>query len=175
MRPDDKDDRSGIIVRIRGLPWDATKQEICDFFYGVNIVNGENGIYVVNRAANKTKSLEVYIELASYVNLKRAKEICKNTKPLGVCIELASYDDLKRPQTICNGGSNFGRGPNKENCNVVDAPALSTGGPIVENQNDLNIRLQALETSVEFLRTRITVLERAGGRCTCGAMTNVIN
>lgn len=29
MRPDDKDDRSGNIIRIRGLPWDATKQEIC--------------------------------------------------------------------------------------------------------------------------------------------------
>lgn len=174
MRPDDKDDRSGIIVRIRGLPWDATEQEICDFFYGVNIKNGEKGIHVVNRAANK-KTPEVFIELASYVNLKRAKEICKNTKPLGVCIELASYDDLKRPQTICNGGNNFDRGPNKENCDVVNAPALPTGGPIVENQNDLNIRLQALETSVEFLRTRITVLERAAAQCTCGAMTNVIN
>lgn len=66
------------IIRIRGLPWNTTKQEICDFFDGVDIVNGENGIHLVTLATNNTKPLgEAYIELASYDDLQRAQTFHK--------------------------------------------------------------------------------------------------
>lgn len=66
------------IIRIRGLPWNTTKQEICDFFDGVNIVNGENGIHWVTLATNHTKPLsEAYIELASYDDFQRAQSFHK--------------------------------------------------------------------------------------------------
>lgn len=70
---DGDDDYSPYIIRIRGLPWNTTKQEICDFFDGVNIVNGENGIHLVTLATNNTKPLgEAYIELGSEEDIQRA-------------------------------------------------------------------------------------------------------
>lgn len=66
-------DDSPSIIRIRGLPWNTTTQEICDFFDGVNILNGENGIHMVTLATNNTKPLgEAYIELASNDDLQQA-------------------------------------------------------------------------------------------------------
>lgn len=37
-------DESGHTIRIRGLPFDVTKQEISDFFVDINISNGLHGI-----------------------------------------------------------------------------------------------------------------------------------
>ncbi|XP_055300954.1 heterogeneous nuclear ribonucleoprotein F-like [Sitodiplosis mosellana] len=90
-------DCNGNIIRIRGLPWNTTKQEICDFFDGVNIVNGENGIHWVTLATNHTKPLsEAYIELASFDDLQRAQTFHK--KNLGTrYIEVfeSSFDEFQ--------------------------------------------------------------------------------
>lgn len=62
---------SPYIIRIRGLPWNTTKHEICDFFDGVNIVNGENGIHLITVATNTSRPLgEAYIELATNEDLQ---------------------------------------------------------------------------------------------------------
>lgn len=227
MRPDDKDDRSGNIIRIRGLPRDATKQEICDFFYGVNIVNGENGIHSVNRATNNIKPLcEVYIELASYGDLQRAKTF--HEKSLGKQYIEVFESSFHEFQSIMNkqrgakdesprstecrnniggrnskkrnvqpngnnrmhpygrsGGKNFGHGPNKGDCDVVDAEVIPSDEqlpPTQEEYETLSLRVEALETLTNFLRNnnenfrnRITALENAGRQCDCGAMNDVIN
>lgn len=74
------DEYSPYIIRIRGLPWNTTKQEICDFFNGVHIVNGENGIHLVTLATNNTKPLgEAYIELSSEDDIQRAHTFHKKT------------------------------------------------------------------------------------------------
>lgn len=66
MRRKKGDVRSRIIIRIRGLPTEVTEQEVCDYFYGVNILNGQNGIHLVDRATINRKPFgEIYIELAS--------------------------------------------------------------------------------------------------------------
>lgn len=86
------DDDIPYIIRIRGLPWNTTKQEICDFFEGVNIVNGENGIHLITLATNNSKPLgEAYIELASNDDLQLAHTFHK--KNLGTrYIEGNSFD-----------------------------------------------------------------------------------
>lgn len=66
------------IIRIRGLPWNTTKQEICDFFDGVNIVNGEHGIHLVTLATSTSKPLgEAYIELTSSDDMQLAQSFHK--------------------------------------------------------------------------------------------------
>lgn len=71
-------DDSGNIIRIRGLPWNTTVREICDFFEGVNILNGENGVHLITLATNNSKPLgEAYIELASNEDFELAKSFHK--------------------------------------------------------------------------------------------------
>lgn len=84
MNDDDDDGGDGddgctpYIIRIRGLPWNTTKQEICDFFDGVNIVNGEHGIHLVTLATSTSKPLgEAYIELASNDDMLLAQSFHK--------------------------------------------------------------------------------------------------
>lgn len=71
-------DDSVNIIRIRGLPWNTTVREICDFFEGVNILNGENGVHLITLATNNSKPLgEAYIELASNEDFELAKSFHK--------------------------------------------------------------------------------------------------
>lgn len=66
------------IIRIRGLPWNTTVREICDFFEGVNILHGENGVHLITLATNNSKPLgEAYIELASSEDFELAKTFHK--------------------------------------------------------------------------------------------------
>lgn len=76
------DDQSGInseapLIRIRGLPFTTTKQEIIEFFDGICIRGGEDGIHFTssNFGANESRpSGEAYIELASFGDANRAHE-----------------------------------------------------------------------------------------------------
>lgn len=71
-------DDTPYIIRIRGLPWNTTKDEICDFFNGVNIVNGEHGIHLVTLATSTSKPLgEAYIELATGDDMQLAQSFHK--------------------------------------------------------------------------------------------------
>lgn len=62
------------LIRIRGLPWTATKKEIVEFFKGVNILNGENGVHLITLSGNKARPLgEAYIQLASEEDFNAAQ------------------------------------------------------------------------------------------------------
>lgn len=62
------------LIRIRGLPWSATKKEIVQFFDGVNILNGENGVHLITLSGNKSRPLgEAYIQLASEDDFNKAQ------------------------------------------------------------------------------------------------------
>lgn len=62
------------MIRIRGLPWSATKKEIVQFFDGVHILNGENGVHLITLSGNKSRPLgEAYIQLASEDDFKQAQ------------------------------------------------------------------------------------------------------
>lgn len=78
--PDNGNDmqNSANIIRIRGLPWNTTITEICDFFKGVNILHGENGVHLITLATNNSKPLgEAYIELATNDDFELAKTFHK--------------------------------------------------------------------------------------------------
>lgn len=61
------------LIRIRGLPWSTTKQDILDFFDGVHILNGEDGIHLVTLALVPNRPLgEAYIQLATQRDLELA-------------------------------------------------------------------------------------------------------
>lgn len=62
------------LIRIRGLPWTASKREILDFFNGVNILNGENGVHLITLSDNKSRPMgEAYIQLASEQDFNKAQ------------------------------------------------------------------------------------------------------
>lgn len=68
------------LIRIRGLPFTTTKQEILDFFEGINIVSGEDGIHLAAFGLHSTKPLgEAYIELASEDDYEKAQDFHKKT------------------------------------------------------------------------------------------------
>lgn len=52
-------------IRLRGLPWAVTNQEILDFLKGVNVVNGEKGIFLVTNKWDGKNTGEAFIELES--------------------------------------------------------------------------------------------------------------
>lgn len=66
------------LIRIRGLPFTTTKQEIAEFFEGINIINGEDGIHLASFGLHSTKPLgEAYIELASEDDYEKAQNFHK--------------------------------------------------------------------------------------------------
>lgn len=61
------------LIRIRGLPWSTTKQDILNFFDGVHILNGEDGIHLVTLALLPNRPLgEAFIQLATQKDLNLA-------------------------------------------------------------------------------------------------------
>lgn len=66
------------LIRIRGLPFTTTKQEIAEFFEGINIISGEDGIHLASFGLHSTKPLgEAYIELASEDDYEKAQNFHK--------------------------------------------------------------------------------------------------
>lgn len=50
------------LIYVKGLPWTANKQEILDFFDGINILNGTKGIHFVIENENRN---DAFIQLAT--------------------------------------------------------------------------------------------------------------
>ncbi|XP_031625949.1 uncharacterized protein LOC116342460 [Contarinia nasturtii] len=55
------------MVLARGFQWKVTKKDVMDFFKGINILNGENGINIM-----KNTAMEAYVELVSKSDVKKA-------------------------------------------------------------------------------------------------------
>lgn len=55
------------MVLARGFQWKVTKKDVMDFFKGINILNGENGINIM-----KNTAMEAYVELGSKTDVKKA-------------------------------------------------------------------------------------------------------
>lgn len=86
------------VLQSNGFPWSMTKQEIMQFFVGVNILNGTKGIhFIIDNRINKCNKL--YIQLATETDYRKAQ--CYNNKKLnGLNIEGNSVNILNFSQQL---------------------------------------------------------------------------
>ncbi|XP_013408423.1 heterogeneous nuclear ribonucleoprotein H3 [Lingula anatina] len=81
MNPDCKEDEEeGFIVRVRGLPWSATPEEIVKFFSDCNIPDGENGVHFTFSRDGRPSG-EAYIQLSSEEDVANA--VAKHNQHMG--------------------------------------------------------------------------------------------
>jgi len=74
------DYEDGTVVRMRGLPWSASQEEVANFLEDCNIVGGNEGIHFTY-VRDGRPSGEAYVELASADDMSRALE--KNKQHMG--------------------------------------------------------------------------------------------
>lgn len=55
------------MVMANGFRWNITKNDVHEFFKGVNILNGDDGIFIV-----KDLSMKAYIQFATKADRKKA-------------------------------------------------------------------------------------------------------
>jgi len=67
------DDESFTIVKLRGLPYEATKDNIVQFFDGLNIKEGEDGIFIAKTSVGRASG-DGYVEFVDNANAKLALE-----------------------------------------------------------------------------------------------------
>jgi len=81
-KPDtgDMDEEDGCVVRIRGLPWSASQDEVAAFLEDCNVVDGKNGIHFTY-VRDGRPSGEAYVEMASEDDLEKA--LSKNKQHMG--------------------------------------------------------------------------------------------
>ncbi|UYV77744.1 HNRNPH1, partial [Cordylochernes scorpioides] len=70
----------GCVLRVRGLPWSATKEEILNFFSDCNIVGGTEGIHMTFSKEGRPSG-EAYVEMDSEEDVRLGLE--KNNAHLG--------------------------------------------------------------------------------------------
>jgi len=65
-------DSMGFVVKLRGLPWDTTKNEIYNFLNDCNILNGERGIHIMIGHDGRPTG-DGFVELVSMNDVDKAK------------------------------------------------------------------------------------------------------
>lgn len=58
---------SPFMVLARGFQWKVSKKDVLDFFAGVKVLNGEQGVNIIKNGA-----MEAYVELPSKAERKKA-------------------------------------------------------------------------------------------------------
>ncbi|GIY06658.1 heterogeneous nuclear ribonucleoprotein H [Caerostris extrusa] len=66
-------EEEGFVVRVRGLPWSATKEEIQKFFTGVTIKSDLDGIHMTLSREGRPSG-EAYVEVETEEDLTKALE-----------------------------------------------------------------------------------------------------
>ena len=66
-----KDDPS--VIKVRGLPWEATAMDLCKFFRDCDIVGGPNGIHFCTNDRGQPSG-EAFIEMERPEDVEKALE-----------------------------------------------------------------------------------------------------
>ncbi|VDI25667.1 heterogeneous nuclear ribonucleoprotein F/H [Mytilus galloprovincialis] len=74
------EDFDGCVVRLRGLPWSATAEEVLKFLDDIAVVGGENGVHFTYSREGRPSG-ECFIELVDESNLQKALQ--KNNEHMG--------------------------------------------------------------------------------------------
>ncbi|XP_054714379.1 heterogeneous nuclear ribonucleoprotein H2-like [Uloborus diversus] len=77
---EDQDDYDPFVLRVRGLPWSATKDDIVKFFEGCKIKNEGNGIHLTMSREGRPSG-EAYVEFETEEDTNKGLE--KNNEHLG--------------------------------------------------------------------------------------------
>lgn len=67
----DQDD--GFVVKLRGLPWSATVDEILRFFKECNVKDGKNGVHMTTSREGRPSG-EAFVEFEDEGDMERACE-----------------------------------------------------------------------------------------------------
>lgn len=65
------DQDEGYVVKLRGLPWSATAQDVLEFFKGSKIVNGEYGIHMTTSREGRPSG-EAFVEFEDEDHMESA-------------------------------------------------------------------------------------------------------
>ena len=75
---DMKDDPT--VIKVRGMPWDATVMDVCKFFKDCEIIGGPRGIFMCQNDRGQPTG-EAFIEMETDDDVQRALE--KNKQNMG--------------------------------------------------------------------------------------------
>jgi heterogeneous nuclear ribonucleoprotein F/H len=67
------------LIKLRGLPWNATPLDILSFLEDVEVMNGEKGVYMAISPRDGRPNGEAFLELASPDDVDKAFSYNKNT------------------------------------------------------------------------------------------------
>lgn len=68
------------IVKLRGLPWSVTTQDILDFLDGVEVSGGTNGVHLITYSRNSSRpNGEAFVVCATEESYNKAFEYNKKT------------------------------------------------------------------------------------------------
>lgn len=65
----DQDD--GYVVKLRGLPWSATVEEILKFFWDSKVIGGTDGVHMTSSREGRPSG-EAFVEFSTEEDLKQA-------------------------------------------------------------------------------------------------------
>lgn len=67
------DDEGPVILRLRGLPWSATKEDIIQFFEPIVLAGGEDGVRMIMSREGRASG-EAYVTLETADDLPEAEK-----------------------------------------------------------------------------------------------------
>jgi RNA recognition motif-containing protein len=97
--PSDVKDDGKHIIRLRGLPWQASNQDILDFFKGLRIAGGDEGIFHVQTATGRATG-EAYVQFETAEDCAEALKKRSSTYELALHRSLPKYRGRERESQI---------------------------------------------------------------------------
>jgi len=147
-------EEEGFVVKIRGLPWSASQDDVYSFMKNVEIAGGKSGIHLTFTKDGRPSG-EAYIELASPEDLEAA--ISKNKEHMGKrYIEVFKSKRSEMEWVVKRSG------PSQSRNNNSDAVVRLRGLPFGCSKEEV----AHFFTGLEIVPNGITLMQDTQGRST---------
>lgn len=155
----DQDD--GNIVKLRGLPWSATTDDIVKFFRGCKILNGKLGVHMTSSREGRPSG-EAFVELEDAEDLELALQ--KDREHIGNrYIEVFKVNKAEMDWVIKRSGSTYGA--------IEDGCVRLRGLPFGCSKEEI----AQFFTGLEIVPNGITLLTDYSGRSSGEAYVQFVN
>ncbi|KAK9887206.1 hypothetical protein WA026_021049 [Henosepilachna vigintioctopunctata] len=155
----DQDD--GYVVKLRGLPWSATAEDILNFFGESNVLDGKDGVHMTSSREGRPSG-EAYVELETSEDLEKALE--KDRDHMGSrYIEVFKVEKSEMEWMVKRSGPSYGS--NNDGC--VRLRGLPFGCSKEE--------IAQFFTGLEIVPNGITLLTDYSGRSSGEAYVQFVN